>query len=145
MQVADKPDIYMGYAGINYNNVAWHFIASQAWGLVARLHGERTAAAVKEMKEAVAGGKVFTDLQEIYRATKEGMGDLLLIHYDYVQPVRLKAKDHLEPVSDATLPGVTDDITSVIAWEVYSKKGRVFFTGAGDPKGLGKISLKVRY
>jgi hypothetical protein len=145
LQVADRPDIYYGYADINYNNVATHFIAAQAWKTISKLHGERVAEAVMDMKDAAAAGKVYTDLQEIYNAAKAGKGDTLIVRHDYYIPVIVKAYDKIVPVDDASLPGVIDDITSFIAWEIYSKKGKVFFADAEDLKGLGSISLKVRY
>jgi len=48
-------------------------------------------------------------------------------------------------VNDVTLPGAIDDITSEIAWEVLSKKGRAIFTNQEEIKALGGIALKVRY
>jgi hypothetical protein len=48
-------------------------------------------------------------------------------------------------VTDVTLPGVIDDITSDIAWDVISKKGRAIFTTQEELKSLGDIALKVRY
>jgi hypothetical protein len=48
-------------------------------------------------------------------------------------------------VDDATTPNAIDDITSTIAWEVLSKKGRIFFTSQDEIKDLGKIVLKTRY
>jgi len=145
LQIADRPKVYYGYAGINYNNVSNHFIAGQAWKIIGKLHRERVAEAVRKMREAVATGKVYTDLQEIYNAAKSGKGELLIVRRDYSQPVMVKAYDKIEPVDDVSLPGVIDDITSFIAWEVVSKKGKVFFTDAEDLKELGGISLKVRY
>lgn len=145
MQVAGRPEIYAGFAAVNYNNVARHYIASQAWRIVKKIHDERTRDAVREMKEAVAGGKVVTDLQEIYTSAKAGKGDLLISSHDYFQPVVMKAYERIEPVDDVSEPGVIDDVTSLIAMEVFSKKGRVVFAPARDLAGLGKIILKLRF
>jgi hypothetical protein len=48
-------------------------------------------------------------------------------------------------VTDITLPGVIDNITGDIAWEVISKKGRAIFTTLDELKVFGNIALKVRY
>jgi hypothetical protein len=48
-------------------------------------------------------------------------------------------------VEDLTLPGVIDDITSDLAWDVISKKGRAIFTNSEEFKSIGNIALKVRY
>lgn len=145
VQVADRPEIYTGFARINYNNVGLHHIASQAWNLVIGQHSLRTSDALKEIREAVPAGRVITDLQEIYTTAKAGKGELLITHYDYFQPVAVKAYDRIEPVKDESQPGIIEDITSLVAWEVFSRKGRVFFTSSRELKGLGDISLKARY
>ncbi|MFN4145077.1 MAG: hypothetical protein ACK4GN_04570 [Runella sp.] len=145
MQVADKPSIYHGYAPINYNNTATHQIVNQTWEIIANLQKQRRTQAIGEMKEAVAQGKVLTDLQEIYQAAIDGRGDLLIVHQDFAQPVLMKDERTFDLIEDATTPGAIDDITSNIAWEVISKKGRVFFTAQDEIKDLGQIVLKTRY
>lgn len=145
MQVADKPNVYHGYVNIDYNNMATHHIAEQSWKLIKELQHERRADAISEMKEAVAAGKVLTDLQEIYQAAIDGRGDLLIVHQDFIQGVRMITDRTFELITDATEPNTIDDITSNIAWDVLSKKGRVFFTLQEEIKDLGEIVLKTRY
>ncbi|HEV8080224.1 MAG TPA: hypothetical protein VGP43_05905 [Chitinophagaceae bacterium] len=145
MQVADKPTIYHGYAAIDYNNTANHKIVSQAWDIIKELQRKRRTEAISEMKEAVSQGKVLTDLQEIYRAAKEGRGELLITHQDFSQAVKINDGVSFELVQDVTQPEVIDDITSNIAWDVISKKGRAVFTSQDEIKDLGHIALKVRY
>lgn len=146
MQVADRPGVYLGYASINYNNTAPHHIAAQAWQIVLENQRARKSQAIGEVQAAVSQGKVLTDLQSIYQAAREGRGDLLIAHQDYAQPVRIAGEFTLELVDDPTTPGVIDDITSSIAWEVMSKKGRVVFVPQQDEmNSLGPIALKVRY
>jgi hypothetical protein len=145
MQVADIPSIYLGNASINYNNTANHTIAADAWKIVYALQKQGRTYAFKEMLEAVGQGKVLTDLSEIFRAAKEGRGDLLITHDDFHQAVRMTGESTFDLVNDVTLPGVIDDITSYIAWEVISKKGRAIFTNQEEIKSLGDIVLKVRY
>jgi hypothetical protein len=48
-------------------------------------------------------------------------------------------------VSDVTQPGVIDDITSEIAMDVITKKGRVVYTDMNEMKELGDVVLKTRY
>ena len=55
-------------------------IVSQAWDIIKGLQRIRKTEAIGEMKEAVSQGKVLTELQEIYRAAKEGRGDLLIVN-----------------------------------------------------------------
>ena len=90
-------------------------------------------------------GSVLTDLQEIYQASIDGRGDLIIVHDNYVQPVYLTGERAFELVTDKTKPGVIDDITNDIAWNVLSKNRRVIFTMQDEIKELGKIVLKTRY
>jgi hypothetical protein len=144
-QVADKPSIYYGYSNIDYNNTSTHAIAKQAWEIIKDLQSVRRTEAISEMKEAVAHGTVVTDLQEIYQASIDGRGDLLIVHQDFAQPVMMLSERTFDLESDSTKPNVIDDITSNIAWEVMSKKGRVLFTSQDEINELGKIVLKTRY
>lgn len=143
-QVADKPQVYIGHAAIDYNNSAPHHVVQQSWEIVAQLQHERRIAAIEEMKEAVGQGNVVTDLQEIYQAAIDGRGDMLIVHQDFSQPVNMIDDRTFDIIDDATIPFAIDDITSTIAWEVLSKKGRVFFTSQEEIKDLGKIVLKTR-
>jgi len=145
MQVADKPAIYHGYAYIDYNNTTTHHIAKQSWEIVKELQHNRRTEAIGEIKKAVARGTVLTDLQEIYQASIDGRGDLLIVHQDFTQPVLMTSDRTFEMVTDTTKHNVIDDITSNIAWNVLAKKGRVFFTTQDEIKDLGKIVLKTRY
>ena len=99
----------------------------------------------QEMKEAARHGKMITELAHIYYAIKEGRGDLLITHDDYHQAVKMTGENSFEMVTDVTQSGVIDDITSDLAWEVISKKGRAIFTNSPEFKSIGNIALKVRY
>lgn len=145
MRVADNPTVYHGYVNIDYNNTAPHQVGKQGWEFIRELQRNRRTGAIKEMKEAVAGGTVLTDLQEIYRAAIDGRGDLLIVHQNFTQAVRMTGDRTFDLVSDVTEPNTIDDITSNIVWEVLSKGGRVFFTMQDEIKDLGKIVLKARY
>ncbi len=145
MQVADKPSIYIGYSSIDYNNTAKHNIAMQGWELVKALQHNRRAEAIEEIKKSVSQGSVLTDLQEIFQASIDGRGDLLIVHQDFSQPVLMTSERTFELIDDRTKQDAIDDITSNIAWEVISKNGRVFFTTQDEIKELGNIVLKTRY
>jgi hypothetical protein len=145
MQVADKPTAYYGYVKINYNKRAPHQIVQQTWQLVENIQRQRKAKSIQEMKEAVAKGKVITDLQEIYQAAIDGRGDLLIVHQNFVQPVLMKSERTFDVIEDPKTQGAIDDISSNIAWEVLTKKGRTIFTTQDEIKNLGQIVLKTRY
>ncbi len=145
LQVADKPSIYIGHAKINYNETSNSIIIKDAWEIIKTLQEKNRKDAIHEMEEAVGLGNVITDLADIYRAAKDGSGDLLITHNDYKQAVKMTGDYTFDLVDDNTLPGIIDDISSEIAWEVISKKGRAIFTSQEEIKSLGEIVLKVRY
>lgn len=145
MQVADQQGVYLGYAPVDYNQTAAHHIASQAWEIIRKKQEQARAKAIDEMKEAVAGGRVVTDLNDIYRAAKEGRGELLIVHQDFSQPVLMRDEHSFDLIDDPLTEGAIDDISSTIAWEVMAKKGRVVVTGNEQILDLGAIALKTRY
>jgi hypothetical protein len=145
MQVADKPSIYHGFVHINYNNTNAHHLAKQGWEIIKNLQLKQRNEAIDEIKEAVGHGSVLTDLQEIYQASVDGRGDLLIVSQDFAQAVHMTSDRTFELETDINKPNSIDDITSKIAWNVISKNGRVIFTTLDEIKVLGKIVLKTRY
>jgi len=145
LKIADKPSVYLGWTNLSQDNKGNTSVSKDAWKIVSAQQALGRAEAIKEMQEAVGKGLVITELSEIYRAAKDGRGDLLIVNDNFHQAVRVTNAFSLDLVSDVTLPGVIDDITSEIAWEVISKKGRAMFTTQEELKTLGDIVLKVRY
>jgi hypothetical protein len=145
LKVADKPSIYIGNFNINTNDSSSHSIAGEAWQIVSKLQEKGRVNAIQEMKDAAVKGLVITDLLDIFHAVQAGRGDLLITHDDYHQAVKMNGQNSFLQVDDVTQHGVIDDITSEIAWEVISKKGRAIFTNQEEFRSLGNIALKVRY
>lgn len=144
-QVADRSVVYIGNAAIDYNRTEPHQLVKQSWEIIKAIQKDRRTNKIAEIKEAVAHGKVLTDLQEIFQASLDGRGKLLVIHEDFSQSVKMINERNFELVTDSTQPGVIDDVVSKIAWEVMSKKGHVVFTSQDEIKEIGKIVLKTRY
>jgi hypothetical protein len=67
------------------------------------------------------------------------------VHEGFTQAVRMKDERTFELLTERTEDNEIDDLTSTIAWEVLSKKGRVFFTSQEELKDLGEMVLKTRY
>lgn len=145
MQVADKPNVYHGYVSVNINKKSPQQLVKETWKYIEELQTERRKSAIEELKRAVSQGNVITDLKEIYRAATIGRGDLLVIHQDFAQPVKMNDDDTFELIDDPNTAGAVDDITSKIAWAVIARKGSVIFTEQDEIKDLGKIALKTRY
>ncbi len=146
MQVADNPGMYIGFDNKNYNEIASHVIAQQGWKIMEENQKVQRRKAIEEMKEAVSQGKVLTDLQEIFQASVDGRGELLIVHQDFSQAVVMNSDERTFSLTDNPAQAdVIDDITGNIAWNVLSKKGRVVFTTKDEIKELGNIALKIRY
>lgn len=145
IQVAEKPNIYYGYTNINYNVTSENNLGIQAWNFVKKIHHKIIEDAIHEMLEALGQGKAITNLADIYQATKQGKGDLLIINNNFHQAVKMTGEFTFELVDDITQVDVIDDIINEIAWEVITKNGRVLFVEQEDINTLGNISLKIRY
>ncbi|HUM45405.1 MAG TPA: hypothetical protein PLD84_00660 [Chitinophagales bacterium] len=145
MQVADKSSVYYGFIPINYNDTSNHTIVTGAWNMVKGRQKQNRTNAIQEMQEAVGKGKVITDLSDIFRAVKEGRGDLLITQDGFHQAVKMTGEFTFDLVDDVTQANAIDDITSEIAREIISKKGRAIFTNQDELESFGNIALKVRY
>lgn len=144
-QVSDMPKMYLGHDAIDNNSTKTHQIVKQSWSIVEEQQKALRAQAISEMHEAVANGKVLTDLQEIYQAAIDGRGELLIVNQEFAQAVMMKDDRTFDLIEDVSEANAIDDITSNIAWEVLSKKGAVHFTAQEELDNLGKIVLKTRY
>lgn len=145
MEVADRKEIYYGYVPVNYNQTSTHHLVEQAWPLISKEQKKLKAEAIAELKNAISDGKVLTDLREIYRAAKEGRVELLISHNQFSQPVKMTGPFDFEIIDNVREKGAVDDITSIIAWEVHAKKGRVVFTELDELNEIGQIAVKLRY
>lgn len=144
MQVTDNPKMYYGYSHINYNDTAPHSIAKSAWDIVNDLQAQKRKDIIRDIKEAMGQGKTLIDLSDIYRAAKDGKGDILIIKDNFSQAVKITGEYSFEFINDNTVPGATDIINEIVR-EVISKKGRVIFTSPEENNSPGDIVLKVRY
>lgn len=146
MQVADIASVYLGHAPIDYNHISKDNIVKQSYEIVKKMQHTRRLDNMSKINEAIGQGNVLTDLQEIFQASLDGRGDLLMVHQDYTQPVLMTSDRTFDLAIDVTQPDVIDDITSNIAWNVLSKHGKVFFTSHDEEvNNIGEIVLKTRY
>lgn len=144
-QVATRPEIYMGQITLSHLDKEPHQLAEQVWKVVAEKQSKERKDDLSKMKDAISAGQVVTDLQEIYRASLDGRADMLIVHEDFKQPVKMTDERSFEYGSDPSAQGFIDDITSNIAWKVMSGGGKVVFTSNDEVKELGDIALKTRY
>lgn len=144
-QVATLPEIYVGHSAIDHHNKAPHQLAQQAWEIIKEELKKHRLEAIEDIKEAVGQAKVITDLSEIFQASTEGRGELLMVHKDFQQPVKMIDQHTFEIGDNPKEQGYIDDITSEIAWKVIENGGNVLFINNEELKDLGDIVLKTRY
>lgn len=144
-EVADKPEIYVGYTSIDFNRKEQHQLAKQAWEVIKDNIEKNKRQIIEAVKEAVGQNKVYTDLQEIYRAAVAGRGEILVVDPSFTQPATIVDESTLELVDDPTTPGAEDDIVSYIAWKVLAAGGQVVTLNNPDLGELSPIALKTRY
>lgn len=145
MQVSDNHETYIGHAPINYNKTETHHIAQQGWEIIKAWQVLRRSQAINEMKEAISKSLVLTDLREINQAAIDGRGDLLIIYEDFSKSTLMTDEELSIIKTNPSSQNSMDDLINKIAWDVLSKKGRVFFTTKEEIKDLGEIVLKTRY
>jgi hypothetical protein len=145
LQVADKPNIYYGYASIDYNQKGTFALGNLAWSKMENQLKLNVQAALSEVSDAVSKSLVLTDLQEIYRAAIDGRADLLVIHEKYIKPVLFVDERNFDLLDDAQDTGSVEDVVGLIAWEVISRKGKVIFAQSEQMADLYPIALKLRY
>ncbi|CAN5617593.1 hypothetical protein BH10BAC5_BH10BAC5_02430 [soil metagenome] len=145
MQVKNNAAVYLGMVNINYNDFSEKKIAADTWELVKNNLKEKRVKKITEMKESLTNSKVLTVLSEIFKASKEGRGELLILNKEYHQPVKMTGEFSFELSDDKTNSEVTDDISGNIALNVLSGKGKVIFANKEELDSLGDIVLKVRY
>lgn len=144
-QVADRKEIYLGHSAIDYNNLSVHEVAKQAWSKVAEIQHRDRSQAIEQLMAGVSQGRVLTDLQEIYRASMDGNGELLIVHQDFQQAATKVGDRDIKLIEKQDGSSLDYDIVSAIAWNVRSKNGRVVFTQQDQLKNIGNIALLTRY
>lgn len=145
MQVSDKPEMYLGYAPVDYSKCQPHEIAIQSWELVQDVQSARKEDLVEEIDSAVSAGRVVTDLQEIFQAALDGRADLLLVNQDYTQPVKMTSDRTFDLADDEQAIDTNSDLVNDISWAVIKNDGRVNFVPSDRLKRYGNIVLKTRY
>lgn len=144
MQVADKPGLYIGNVAIDYNNTTENKIAADAWALVLQQIHQQEDKYISNLVEAAGNGRVYTDMQDVYRMINEGNCDTLIVDENFSQPA-LISDAGLELTTRVNVPGTVDDIAGHMAAEAMAKNGKVVFAAGEKMKPLGNIALKTRY
>lgn len=145
--VCDRPDIIASSAD-NVTDLedgsAQHIIDSLNES-VESYRASRHESSLGEMEAARGNNLLRTDLQAIYQAAFQGIGERLYVRIGYIQPAVVdEANQSITLSDDAAADGVTDDVVGEIIELVSAHGGEVVFL----PKEIiadTDIALVTRY
>ena len=145
-KVADKKQVIVGHMNKNRDDEKAHHIVKEAWEVMKGLQKERQAEGLNAMHAAIKGGKLVTDIREIWRGVNEGRGHTLFVRKGYFQAARLIQNDlELINSNENDRQGIVDDIVDEMIEINMTYGGEALFVDEDLPVGNGKIALMVRY
>jgi len=142
-KVADRDHLVAVVAPSHADDKA-HQIVTRAWASAKPAFDERNLGRVAELRQAVAAQSFLSDLNDIWKAVREGRGRTLFVKQGFFQPAQLDG-DSLVPLekSDLQVEGYIDDAIDEIIEIVYASGGdAVFVTDdtLADFQGLALIT-----
>jgi hypothetical protein len=147
VKVADIQQMIIGHVNKNRDEEKAHHIVSEVWPEVRQHHIHRHQSRIGELSGAVKGGRLLTDLNEIWRALTEGRGSTLFVRQGHYIPARI-TENGIVPVSAGEVSssqGIVDDIVDEMIEMNLRYRGDTVFVEGDLPEGGGKIALIVRY
>jgi len=145
LKIADqKHSIYDFYLNKNRMDEKDQTIVSDAWPLVQEHLAKVNLEKKSDLLKAVASGKYLSDINDIYRAIKEGRIDTLFLEEGLYQAAEI-TEDHitLVNVDEATEKHIVDDVYDELIELNMAYGGKIVFLPAGelaDFQGFGAIT-----
>lgn len=140
----DNPDIIIGFIEGNFDKSKPNEIAKETEKTINEYTQLKENKYLDEIAEANNEQKLLVDLNDIYRASKEGKGLKLFVEKDYFQPAIIQ-NNTVTLRDDSAEPGVVDDIVNEIIELVIKFGGSTAFMSVGRLKKYNKIVLVTRY
>lgn len=147
LTAADHPNTILGHVLLkNFdespNNVVKDVVGPKVEEMTLNKHRER----ISELEAAVSGGRVLTDLNEIWTAVKEGRGKTIFVEQGHIQAVR-KEEGLLKPIAfdEVDSKEDIDDIVDEMIEHTMKMGGDVVFVKKGDLEQFNKLALATRY
>tara|TARA_R110002072_G_scaffold2867_3_gene22328 strand:- start:936 stop:2012 length:1077 start_codon:yes stop_codon:yes gene_type:complete len=148
MKVADRKEMYMGYLNKNRGNenAKIHHIIDDVWPAVREINRKRNAERVEELGRAVGSGNFLSDINEIWKAIREGRGQTLFVKKGYFQP-GLIAGDEIMLVDkfERNQKGICDDVVDEMIEHNLSFGGDTVFLSGDELKKFQNVALITRY
>jgi hypothetical protein len=143
MQIANKPDIYIGNLAGNKDHASAHDIVKDAWKVAYEYVKKEHASDTQKLAKA-AVGLTAVDVADIWRRVLEGRGHLLLVERDLRQPAVVE-NGSVRLVEDATGNNTVDDLVDDIIEQQLKHGGQVRVLPNGMLEEYGGIALLMRY
>ena len=130
----------------SHGDTSPHELAQLVWPLMREYQDQQRQQTLEELAVAVSAQKYVSTVGEVWRLANEGRGRILVVEEDFHYPARVDESGmQVSPASDATAPGVIDDLVDEIIEVVLAKGGEVRFVADGALQEHQRIALILRY
>ncbi|MEZ5142995.1 MAG: hypothetical protein R2726_10825 [Acidimicrobiales bacterium] len=121
-------------------------LAARVHPAVERLLHERRRAALADLDRAAGAHRACSGIEDIWRLSREGRGELLVVEAGYEFPARVDDEDGgLVPADDSTAPDVIDDAVDEIIEHVLARRGAAVIVPDGELADHGRIAMTLRH
>ncbi|KXK39940.1 MAG: hypothetical protein J5I52_04815 [Saprospiraceae bacterium] len=147
LKEADFPKTILGHVTLQNFDESPTSILRTIWPLMAELTIAKNRARISELEQAVGVGKYLVDINEIWKAIREGRGDTLFLEEGYIQSVREEADGTLTPIEYSKISSKNDidDILDEMIEQTLKFGGDVVFLEKDSMKDFNKLALVTRY
>lgn len=143
LQVANKPQIYIGHLTGNRDHASSNEIVKAAWKIAYEYQKTITAADVEKLAKAPIQ-RTSVDVVDIWRRIREGRGHILLVERD-LRKAAVVEGDQVRLMEDATANNTVDDLVDDIIEQQLKHGGQVRVLPNGALEEYGGIALLMRY
>lgn len=130
----------------SHDRTSPHELGKLVWPLVKSALAEQRQQVLLELDKAVGERKSASGIDEVWRLSNEGRGQILLVEQDFHFPAQVdETSRHLTPADDIAAPDAMNDAVDEIIETVLNKQGRVVFLENGQLEAYQRIALILRY
>jgi len=144
-EVSQYTSTIAGILSGNFDKVAIHELAPQAWSIVQSVRKAQQADALQALDNAMGAQAVVSTIGEAWRLAHEGRGKLLLVEKNYHVPAILTEDGRFELVEQVGGTEVMDDAVDEVIEAVLAKGGNVAIVDDGTLSLHQRIALTLRY
>ncbi len=130
----------------NFDKASEDELGRKAWLLVRKHLDEKRVETREKMRAAEDKGKLISTMEEIWTASREGRGEILLVEEGFHFPaVPSGSGGGIAPAGDPDRPGVIDDAVDEVIEAVIEAGGSAVFFPDGALGTNRRIALIARY